>query len=475
MGWGGFLLAAVAAGFAGAVWLAIAALRIATGFFAKQLCSGVFVSGRAAADVVKHDLRAYPPRLIFDYIEWEVDEAAGVVHARWLGLAARRAFFRAGHGSTLDTPPPAAEKTGLNSVSHVPTPTMPAGPMHAVAREQLDAAVAQAFAETDRRQLLRTRAVVVVQGGRIVAERYAPGFHGDMPLPGWSMTKSVFNALVGMLVLDGRLRVDEPVNAPEWNSPGDPRAAITFDHLLRMNTGLAFDETYRSPRSDVNRMLFDAPDAAAYAATKSLQVAPGMRWQYASGTTNILARALRTRFADEREYLAYPRARLFEPLGMRSAIIETDASGVFVGSSYMYASARDWARVGLFFARHGMWNGRRLLPEGWVRYTATPAPGDPNGEYGAHVWLRDLEPGRPPAPDNLPADAFHFFGHGAQRITVMPSLDLVVVRLGHTIERGAWDQERFAAAVAAAFRPCRETGATMDCRVECQQEGFYDV
>jgi CubicO group peptidase (beta-lactamase class C family) len=232
----------------------------------------------------------------------------------------------------------------------------------------------------------------------------------------------------------------------EWR--GDGRAAITMGDLLRMSSGLAFTEDYWTPFSDVNVMLFASPDAGALAAAKPLDAAPGTRWAYASGTTNIVARAMRSAFPSHADYLAFPRRALFDRIGMTSAVLEPDASGTFVGSSFLFATARDWARLGILYAQDGVWAGERVLPEGWVKYSATPAPAAPTAQYGAQWWLK-LDSAAPGA--TLPADAFHASGHGGQFVTVIPSRQVVIVRMGLALKRGAWDQTAFAAAVLASL------------------------
>ena len=229
---------------------------------------------------------------------------------------------------------------------------------------------------------------MVVYGGRIVAERYAEGFNAAMPLIGWSMSKSAVNALVGLRVKDGKLALNDTALMPQWQGEDDPRRAITLDQLMRMTSGLAFDETYGGTQSDVVQMLFVKGDKAAFAADQPLAYPPGTHWAYSSGTTTIISAILRRSFANEHDYLGYPLERLFGPLGMRSAVLEPDASGTFAASSFLYASARDFARLGLLFMRDGVWEGTRLLPEGWVAYSRKPTALSPRGEYGAHVWLK---------------------------------------------------------------------------------------
>lgn len=207
------------------------------------------------------------------------------------------------------------------------------------------------------------------------------------------MTKSAISALVDVLVQEGRISLDDPAPIPQWQGPGDPRRRITFDHLLRISSGLQFNEDQSDPLADGTYMLLGVPDAAAYAAAKPLVADPGERWRYSSGSTNILAYAIR-RIVGESRYLDFPRRALFDRLRMASAVLETDAAGTFVGSSFMYASARDWARLGLLFLYDGVWSSQRILPEGWVASALSPAPNAPDRQYGAHVWLR-IPPGIP--------------------------------------------------------------------------------
>jgi hypothetical protein len=428
---------------------------IATAHAAKTLCSGVFVSGRDPQSVVTADLSpdVHPA---FGYVEARLDRAAGIATATLLGLRERAAHHRAGLGCTLIYPD-ARSDGALPPNPHGSTATRTAGDWPDSERVVVQPATPWqpvldwSFAEPVDAPPRHTRAVVIVHRGRIVAERYAEGITPQTPLLGWSMTKSVMNALIGVLVRDGRLALAEPAPVPEWQSPGDVRARITVEQLLRMSSGLDFEERYRSPLGDVARMLLATPNMAAFVALKPLRAEPGTRYAYASGTTNLLARVVRETVGEER-YLGFPQHELFAPLGMRSAVLETDASGTFVGSSYMYASARDWARFGLLYLRDGVWNGRRLLPPGWVRYSRTPAPADPEARFGAHFWakLPREYAGADPAR-TLPADSFHAVGHEGQFVTIVPAHDLVIVRLGLTRAAGAWDHTAFVERVIAAL------------------------
>jgi CubicO group peptidase (beta-lactamase class C family) len=297
--------------------------------------------------------------------------------------------------------------------------------------------------------------VVIVQDGRLVAERYAPGFSRHTPLMGWSMNKSVTSALVGILVAQGKLRVEDPAGLAEWAGRNDPRGTITLDQLMRMSSGLEFDETYDSAFADATKMLFTSGDVGGYAAAKQLEAKPGSRWQYSSGTTNIVSLILRRAMGDDDIYHALPRRALFDRIGMRHAVMETDASGTFVGSSFGWASARDWARLGLLFLNDGMWEGGRILPEGWVDYCRRPTPGAPQGRYGAHWWCNagTKEDSHDRPMPRLPADMYYASGFQHQYVNIIPSRRLVVVRLGLTNSDKAFNLEDFLAKVLECVGP----------------------
>ncbi|MCA9685762.1 MAG: serine hydrolase, partial [Myxococcales bacterium] len=312
----------------------------------------------------------------------------------------------------------------------------------------LEAAIAELFVEEGELPL-HTRAVVVVQDGRLLAERYAPGFDADTPQLGWSMSKSVTSALVGVLVGRGEVDIDQPIGFAEWSEAGDPRAALTWDQLLRMSSGLAFNEDY-GLRSDVTVMLFDYEGGSELALNQPLAVAPDTQWSYSSGTTNLISRAMRERFADDDAYHRFPYEALFTPLGMRSAVFEVDPTGTFVGSSYVYATPRDWARFGQLFLQDGVWQDQRILPEGWVKRSTTPSPTHPDAGYGLQWWLNAADdPDKRQLP-GLPQDSYLASGHQGQMVLVVPSRKAVIVRHGMTNGR-PWPRAEFATAVLAAL------------------------
>jgi len=423
-------------------------ITIGPAYKAKVLCSTIFVSGRdldpRRGDEISADsywaLRLFRAR---------VDRREGAVTASFLGMRPRTAIYRPGQGATLVRS--GAASRDAPAVAPRPAPFAPVPWSTARGSGRLDRVVEAAFAEPAPRRLRRTRAVIVVREGQIVAEQYAAGFTADIPLPGWSVTKSVLGALVGILVGEGRLSLDDRSLLPEWHAP-DRRAEIRVEDLLRMRSGLRFSEEYADLSSDVITMLFNSDDAAAYAASCPLAARPGTTWSYSSGTTNILSRIVR-RVVGDADYPAWPRRALFDPIGMSSAVMEPDAAGTFVCSSFMLATARDWARFGQLHLQDGIWNGRRILPEGWVRFCTTPTIQSPQGLYGAHWWL-NLQPemgGGTAAAARLPRDAFFAIGHEGQVLTVVPSLQLVVVRLGLAIYVDAWNHAAFLAELQDAL------------------------
>lgn len=413
------------------VWLFSHLPRVAAigaAYKAKVLCSVVFGTGRTVDPDALEEVSADSYRLM-RLFRCRVDSEARAVTVSLWGLSPRTAVFR---GDAGEVAPAGAWQAA---------PPLPA----------LERIVAAAFLEPNRRRLRRTRAILVVQDGRIAAERYAPGFAETTRFPGWSMTKSVFGALVGMLVGEGRLTLKDRELMPAWRHP-DPRAAIALEDLLRMRSGLAFSEEYADLTSDVIEMLFNRDDAAAYAASRPMIAPPGTAWSYASGTTNILSAIVR-RTVGEAGYPSWPRRALFGPLGMNGALMEPDASGTFVASSFMLATARDWARFGQLYLQDGVWDGRRLLPEGWVSFSTTPTPQSPGGIYGAHWWL-GLKPelgGGTAAAGRLPRDAFFAVGHEGQVLTVIPSRRLVIVRLGLSIYIDAWNHASFLSEILDAL------------------------
>jgi CubicO group peptidase (beta-lactamase class C family) len=303
----------------------------------------------------------------------------------------------------------------------------------ATLRSALDAATQRLFAPVGRGGLPDTRALLVVRGGRVVFERYADGFGVDSRFRSWSMAKSVTNALVGILVREGQLALDAEAPVPRWRRDGDPRRALTLRQLLNMTTGLDNADGGDDADSFIAQLLFGdySGDTAANAEKVDLVHAPGTHWAYSTATSQILSAIVARSVGGGRDGVrAFVERELMEPLGAESLVLEFDAAGTPLGGGYVWATARDWARLGLLFLRDGVWDGRRILPEGWVEFTRTLAPAANNGTYGAHFWIAGT-PREGQFPTLRPGiEAFQMNGNAGQFVVVVPDRDLVVVRLG---------------------------------------------
>ncbi|MBT9371046.1 serine hydrolase [Rhizobium sp. CSW-27] len=406
-----------------------ALLRVGSGYAAKIVCSNVFIAHREPAEVLADDVQA-PGHPLLRLMRVEVQPERQRVRAALLGsIAPREAVYRPGLGCSVlgeGKQPALLALTGGAAIDAAdPGRPWPEGD----ALVPSDAA-ARVLAREDLTGA-GMRAVVVVKDGRIVAERYGEGFDAATPLLGWSMTKTVNAALIATLLRDGRMHLDDADLLPAWKDDG--RARITLARMLSMESGLSFNEDYGAV-ADVTRMLYLEPDMARFAQRLPLEAEPGTTFSYSSGTALLLSRIWQNRFADPAEALAYPGRALFGPLGMRSAVLEIDEAGTFAGSSYMYATARDWARFGLLLAEEGVWQGRRLLPADLVAMMRTPN-GASGGRYSQmQTWL----PARGEGTDRLPDDMFALQGHDGQSVTVIPSRGLVVVRMGLSPSRNGY-------------------------------------
>ena len=420
---------------------------IITGFAAKGMCSGVFVGQRTPEDIQARELSFFPISLAGTKVNYD----DSTVTASLWGLARRKAVYRRGLGCALVadfpieivksmtvTPPPLPFRpdTVAWPLGDIIPATLPAG----VDKKKMDELLQGAFDPPDAEPVKKTLAVIVVWKDTIIGEAYAPGITRETPLLGWSMTKSIINAFTGLRVKEGKLSLDEPAPIPPWQE--DERKKITLNHLMHMTSGLDWTENYFD-NSDVTRMLYVYGDMANYAAGRPAAVPPDSVWYYSSGTTNILSGILRHTFPADVDYHRYPYEKLFYPTGMLHTLIEADASGTFVGSSYSYATARDWARFGLLYLHNGIFCGDTLLPAGWVDYTRQEAPRS-GGEYGAQWWLNKNKN----MPD-VPEDAFLCDGFQGQRVFVISSHDLVVVRLGWSMKN--FDMNRFLKEILATL------------------------
>lgn len=407
------LVVVILAALGGGYGYASPLLLTGTGYAAHNACALSYLAVRA------NPAEDLPPNPLVPYLRTSAsgEQARASV---WGFLAGQQAFFTGGYGCTLGGSRPSfPAATPVTQGSALPVaPSTDAAVTHALAQAFGDDLDATAKAH------LGTRAVVVVKDGRIVAERYADPFTADTPQLGWSMSKSVASLLTGKLVAEGIVRVGDDHLRPEW---ADQRARISVDDLLRMTSGLQWDETY-DLGTPITRMLYLEPDMGRYVASLPAAHAPGSYQQYSSGSTTLLCSILAARTGTGPDL---PRRELFSPLGLGSAVWEPDAAGTPVCSSYLWATPRDWATIGQFALQDGVWEGKRLLPEGWMRETTTVKPVAQTEEtgYAAGWWVNRLPDGS--LGDRLlPADAYAARGHDGQRLYVVPSAGLVVVRLG---------------------------------------------
>ncbi len=452
-------------------WKPPALLRVGANYSAKIVCSNVFLAARDPDEVLRVDVQA-PGVSILRLMHVSVDRERGVVRAGFLGfIGDGLAQFIEGKGCTvlpdgkLD---PSAHTSSVHA-AHI-GPPIPAAPPSATSDARWpDGTTVQANPAID--QILTdsalagpgARAIVVVDHGRIVGEYYAPGFAPSTPLLGWSMTKTVMAGIIGMLINDGKLSLDQD---GFW--PGnDGRERIRLKDLLAMSSGLQWNEGYGAV-SDVTSMLYLQPDMAGFASSPPLVHPIGETWLYSSGTAVILSRIAQQALSQvqvskdlviqkpvEQDRLStFIHARLFTPIGITTATIEPDEHGTLVGSSYMYATARDWARYGQFLLQDGTWQGQELLPFGYVAMMATPVPAS-KGQYGmGQTWLWGSDPATPGVnPDaafGIPHDTFWMSGHDGQSICIIKSRHLVIVRLGLTPYVAGYSPQPLVKAILAA-------------------------
>lgn len=402
-------------------------LPIITGYPAKYLCSAVFVSGRTQAEVEARDLN-------FSFIQYTrntVDFRDSSVTSKFL-WGKSKAIYREGFGSTL------VRKTSEKKLRKQKLPEFGepaynqdsiAWPLGNVFQDTLSTIDREKLATISKKLMQEDAyngyafAFLVVHKGIPVVEQYQSQFNPKTRFLSWSMAKSFTNTLVGIGLKEGLLKLNDPVNIPEWNT--DERSQITLNHLMQMQSGLQWNEDYGN-RSDVTVMLYGEDDFAQYAYQREKIEQAGTKFYYSSGSSNIVSYLVRKAFPDDGQYYRFVKEQLFNKLGMPTAVFEPDPSGTLVGSSYIYATARDYARFGLLYLQDGVFGGERILPEGWVEYSTTPAS-DSEGKYGAMFWLN-----RSKFYPSVPEDMFSCNGHDGQRIFMIPSKELVVVLLGYS-------------------------------------------
>jgi CubicO group peptidase (beta-lactamase class C family) len=410
--------------------------------FAKILCSGVFVSDRAPEDVVHGSAYFFMPAAERDAVKWTVDREAKVARASY-GPTTREARFYGDQGCIIpSTTAPGIHFTPVPVRTTLPDAQSQAWPMgdrpetsplpEGVDQAKLAAALDAAFRDAAG----LTAAFVVVHKGRIVAERYAPGITKDTQLESWSMGKSLAATLFALLVKDGTYTIDQPAPVPLWQKPGDPRAAIRNTDLLRMSAGLKFmgnqEAGSNAAYPDHYFIYTGGIDAFEYSITRPQEYAPNTDGRYRNSdplTVTYLTKLAVTKRGEN--FLTWPQRALFDRIGIRRQVLETDPWGNFLITGYDYGTARNWARIGMLYEQDGMWNGERILPEGWAKYVSTPAPAWRRPEYGGLFWLNQINTW------NLPAETYFAAGAGGQNTWIVPSLDLVIVRMGHMRGQGA--------------------------------------
>ena len=410
---------------------------------AHHLCSGLWVVGqvtrRPAEQILAEDIAPFKDFSWDKSFTYRVDAQRHAVTVSGPGFPARTAQFNGDQGCAIlprgesrlhFTPAPVPRQTPDSAATPWPTgdkdATSPAP--SGVDRRAVDAALDWGMAQREH----NTRAIVVVFDGKIIGERYAPGWTKDTPQISWSEGKSITAALVGVLVREGQLRIDDPAPVTEWRAAGDPRGRIRIRDLLHMSSGLDFKNLgLNGPQSFTRenkhmRVYFDGLNVFEHAVNNPQEVPPDTRWAYQNSDPLTLGRIVRDKVEARGEsYLTFPQRELFDPIGARHFVLETDAWGNFVMTGFDYGSARDWARFGLLHLRDGVWQGRRILPAGWVQFISTPAPADKTRGYGGLFWLN-----RGGAWKGVPEDAFMAAGHMGQFTMVIPSRNMVVVRMG---------------------------------------------
>ncbi len=400
-------------------------LDLISGFSAKSVASAHFIDGRSLETIQQNDND-------IDKVDWAtntIDEKNREVVSSVHGLKQRKAIFRKGLGATLidddfDISKPYEIPNRTAAKSHLPFPYGDEEPKDTVFANvdytRLQSAIDAVFDPKGIKDK-RTRSVIVIYKDRIIAEKYAAGFSKNSRILGWSMTKSLTATYFGILQKEGKIDIMKPAPVSEWQKDG--RRNITINDLLHMNSGLEWEEDY-TKISDVTKMLFQAKDMTESQAQKPAVFKPNTHWNYSSGTTNLLSGILRKQFKTHQQYLDFWYSSLLDKIGMHSALVETDMEGNFVGSSYGWATTRDWAKFGLLYLHQGNWNGKQLFDKSWAKYVATPTHGS-NGKYGAHFWLN--AGGKYP---DVPRDLYHCSGYQGQMVFIIPSEDLVVVRMG---------------------------------------------
>ena len=400
-------------------------LDLISGFSAKSVASAHFIDYRTLNVIEKTDNNIEMITLAKN----KIDALGKFATASVYGLKERKAIYREGLGATLinddfDVSKPYTIPKRNRLLNNLPFPYGNLEPKDTVFfnidYDKLKKAVANAF-DKNIENKKKTRAVVVLYKDKLIAEKYLEGFDKNSKILGWSMTKSLTATYFGILQKQGKIDIYKPAPIIEWQK--DNRKKITINDLLHMNSGLEWEESYEKI-CDATKMLFQAEDMGKVQLEKPMKYKPNTHWNYSSGTTNLLSKILRSKFKTQQEYQNFWYASLIDKIGMNSMVVESDMTGNFVGSSYGWATTRDWAKFGLLYLNKGNWNGEQIFDESWTNYVSKPT-NDSDGQYGGHFWLNAGKR----YPD-APKDLYSCNGFQGQRIFIIPSKDLVIVRMG---------------------------------------------
>ena len=417
-------------------------IRVGTASISQTFCDEVFVSGLDPNRVFAEDiLPQHALHRLLKRVRYTVNRQRHQVVTTWAGHFAGVATFYPGYGCMLGNAKPSEDAPGSaaasNPAASAASSENSAAPV-TTGNPQLSEALDRAFAEPPQPPYRQVRAIVIMRDGKIIAERYAPGIGPDTPLLSYSVSKSVINALVGILVGQGKLNLYAPAPVAAWSSPSDPRHAITLDELLRMTSGLNLEES-DSGFDPVSRMMFLERDMAGFAEKAKLIATPGQTWNYTSGNTLIASAILRDAVGGTAaDLLRFAHRHLFDPVGMHHVTVEFDGAGTPIGSTRILASGRDWARFGELYLNDGVLDGKRILPEGWVSYSTKPTLDSP---YGSGFWVNGgrSKDAQARVRAGMPADSFYASGNFGQRIVIIPSQKLVIVRFGVTVDPPNFD------------------------------------
>lgn len=407
-------------------------LNIIAGYAAKNMSSNIFIAKRDFNHIHMVDNNVPSIKIA----KTEVNSDTKITTSSVFGLLSRKVFFREGQGSVVidddfDTKQHFLKPTRTPNTSTLPYPYGTGKPVHStfsnIDYNKLNSSINEQFKEKNTEFKNHTRSVLVIYKNHIIAEKYGDNFDKNTRFLGWSMAKSLLSGVIGALEFDKEFDIEKPVadvlNLNEWKK--DNRSKITTNHLLKMTSGLEWEEDY-TKISDVTKMLFLERDMTKSQSNKDLEFEPGTHFNYSSGTTNLISGVLRSQFKTQQEYLDFPYTHLIDKIGMNSLIFETDMEGNFVGSSYAWATTRDWAKFGLLYLNNGNWNGTQIFSKEWAEYTATPSEAS-NYSYGAQFRTTTLK-GFP----NSPKDMYYAYGYHGQFTIIIPSMDIIIVRMGLT-------------------------------------------